>query len=108
MVYKGLLLWMGCSFLLCNLRNGKLSINHNQQLYMILFALGCMAVMGFRSDAVGYDTVTYEYYYSIVVSTPISNILSNFYFQSLEFGFVLLMKICSYISSDYFFFQFIV
>ena len=108
MVYKGLLLWMGCSFLLCNLRNGKLSINHNQQLYMILFALGCMAVMGFRSDAVGYDTVIYEYYYSIVVSTPISNILSNFYFQSLEFGFVLLMKICSYISSDYFFFQFIV
>lgn len=108
MAYIGLLVGMICSFLLCNLRDWKLCFNRNKKIYMILFSFCCILLMGLRSDAVGYDTATYKNYFTIVEYTPIKVILGNFYFQSMEIGFALLMKICSCISSSYFFFQFIV
>ncbi len=108
MAYLGLLVGMICSFLLCNLRDWKLCFNRNKKIYMILFSFCCILLMGFRNDTVGYDTATYKNYFTIVEYTPIKVILGDFYFQSMEIGFVLLMKICSYILSDYFFFQFIV
>lgn len=108
MAYVLMLFWDITSFFLCNIRNAKLSFHKNKLAYMILFTLGCSTLMGLRNYTVGSDTISYQEFYNLISVTPLQNLLGGFFFDSMEIGFVLLMKFCSFISSNYYFFQLVI
>lgn len=73
-------------------------------LFTSFFAAAC--VMGFRGMSVGMDTPTYAWYFQEISKTRLLSLLSTDSFNgTLETGFALLMKLCSYVVNDYFFFQ---
>lgn len=88
------------------LKNEKIE-NGDKKFIYIFFAI-CGLVMGLRNYTVGRDTVSYANIYYNVTNMDMSYILSDKYDSKMEFGYVFMMKLCSLIKYDYFFFQFVV
>lgn len=105
MAYAGLIIWMSISSFLCMIKGSVLDLNKNRKLYLGFFAFGCFCIMALRSVDVGVDTYHYSVIYEHIAQRSISSILSGFYFDSIEVGYALFMKICSYFSDSYYFFQ---
>lgn len=76
------------------------------QLSFLLFVLYFIA-MGFRGLNVGVDTYSYYNIYNHVIRYNIIEIISG-EADRMEVGYLLLMKICSWIVKSYFFFQIVV
>lgn len=64
-------------------------------------------VMAFRSISVGTDTATYQEKFNLISNLKIFDILSSRYVFAIESGFALIMKLCSLIVPNYYFFQII-
>lgn len=77
--------------------------------WVVSFSIfGVMAlIMGFRSIKVGIDTPNYADLFVEVSKDSWHNIISDFFYGSAEIGYVVFMKMISYISKDYYFFQFV-
>lgn len=103
MVYIGLIVWILLSSLLCF--GNHLDVRKNRKLFVLLSFLYMCAIMSFRSVDVGVDTKSYQHIFELMCSTRISDILAHFHTYSMEVGYALAMKLCSLISSNYYFFQ---
>lgn len=68
----------------------------------------CAVLMGFRGNQVGIDTVNYIDLYKEIKYYSIKLLLEDFFWGSIECGFVLLNKISSLIFDSYYFHQCIV
>lgn len=106
MVYIGLILWMIISSLICF---GKyFNINKNRKIFVILVFVVMCLIMAFRSVDVGVDTGNYKIIFDLMKNTSFIEITDNFYTDSMEIGYALLMKVCSLICEDYYFFQVVI
>ena len=89
------------------LQNRNRSYEKNRKSYMFLLSCVLAIIMGLRATTVGQDTLSYKNMFDTVSSIPI-DMLFNISSYSSKIGYVLLMKVCSYIVNDYFFFQIVV
>lgn len=62
-------------------------------------------VMAFRNISVGTDTASYEEKFNLISNLEFYDILSSRYVFAIESGFALIMKLCSLIVPNYYFFQ---
>lgn len=103
LVYIVLISWV----LLCNMYYAQ-SKNHQKEKFFFFLVMGaCTLLIGLHSTDVGVDTANYEYIYNQVSQTNWSILFCNMYFEGLEIGYVVLMKLCSCIFDNYYFFQFV-
>lgn len=76
-----------------------------RKIYVILVMITCAVLMGLRGNKVGIDTVNYVDLYHDVKGYSIRILTKEFYWGSIECGFVLLNKIFSLIYDNYNFYQ---
>lgn len=79
----------------------------DKNVFLFVTFSACALVMGLRADSVGADTGTYHKMFDYVAQTPVHLLVREFYFESMEVGYVLLMKLSSFVVNDYHFFQFV-
>lgn len=90
------------------LMNKKLSNTQNaKKMFLFIFFLVCSLIMGLRDQSVGVDTFQYVIHFNTYASKSWSEIFSSYSFEySMEFGYIVLMKLFSLICDNYYFFQF--
>lgn len=100
MIYVLQVVWLALSAMFCySIKQNKAA---KDKLFVFLAFTFCFVMMGFRNISVGVDTAKYALYYEGVANASWVNFSSQ---NSFEFGWNLFMKICSIISSNYYFFQ---
>lgn len=80
----------------------------DKEKHLLFFWLCCSFIMGFRSLYVGVDTLHYYNICLAVANTPWYDIMSNWFTQSMEMGYCVLIKFLYSIYGNYFFFQLVV
>lgn len=83
------------------------SIHKNESLFFAIVSISLTFVMGFRGLSVGKDTLHYSRIYEFIAQNKLSDIIQYASF-STYIGYVILMKACSVIGGNYYFFQIIV
>ena len=79
-----------------------------RDIFLIPTFFALFVVMGFRDVSVGVDTYNYSMIYRDISSKPFWFLLTDYYYESIEIGFVMLAKLSSFILDDYYFFQIVV
>lgn len=82
--------------------------NNHEKYYVCMVMVVCGFLMGARGSNVGLDTISYINLYNDVIRFPFDLLLKDFYWGSVECGYVLLNKLCSLIYDDYYFCQFVI
>lgn len=103
MIYYILLIWIYLIGILSFCSKGKLSFNKNKRLFINLVFILIIIILGFRNKSVGVDTEHYSIIFDQVSKVPFRELIKSYYFLSIEIGYVLLMKLTSYIGNYYFF-----
>lgn len=80
-------------------------MNANGRYYVAIVMVICGVLMGIRGNNVGLDTHNYINLYNDVKRFPMHVLLKDFYWGSVECGFVILNKLSSLIYNDYRFSQ---
>lgn len=108
MVYVTIVIWM----LVLGFLTHKSMFHFSDSVQKSVFTFGvlslCAVVMGLRNVTVGVDTSSYKEIFDLVSDTSTTKLLQGYYFQSIEIGYILLMKISSIWMDNYYFFQIIV
>ena len=82
--------------------------NSKRKNVFIFISFSLMAlIMGLRSVNVGVDTLTYYESFYLIAKTPWHVLLKSYYFEGLEIGYVILVKICTFFFNSYYSFQFV-
>lgn len=77
--------------------------------FLLLFFSACALISGLRDVSVGIDTVTYHRMYHIYSNMRLSEILRIYsYGVSFDIGYSILIKLCSFVYDDYYFFQLVI
>lgn len=107
-MYLVLVIWL----FLCGMNHyalrKKIYKNKNDIIFISSFFIVCLLIMGFRNFSVGVDTITYKIDFEYVTRISINDILAGNSGLDLEKGYLIFMKVISYISNNYYLFQFIV
>lgn len=103
MTYIALLLWVFLSGTFCFTTNWKINFKKNKNIFIWLSFTPIIFLMGLRDLSVGVDTLNYYYIYNEVSKASLIQLTNDFYYLDIELGYVILMKIISYIGNYYFF-----
>lgn len=86
----------------------KISVKKNQILFLFIVFSVFILIMGLRDVSVGVDTNTYSKHYSNILNSSWKDIfLGNVASNTMEIGWNVWMKLCTYVSPYYLFFQII-
>lgn len=108
MIYICLLCWILWMAFLCFCPRGVLYFNSNNKTpFLVASIIAATMVMGLRSVSVGQDTLHYSEIFQYVSHESTNNLFSSFYYQSIEIGYIALMKIVS-VFGGYYLFQMVV
>ncbi len=79
---------------------------YRRKVFVLFFFLLASLVMGFRDLTVGLDTNEYRNMWLYVTEQSYSTIFSKYgIFTGIELGYALLMKVCSVVFNNYYYFQ---
>ncbi len=87
------------------LTNIKASFNTKKTIFLTLSFLTLALIMGLRAVSVGIDTNAYKNKFDIISEKSFGDLFSGFYYEGIEIGYVLLMKLVSLIGGNYLMFQ---
>ena len=105
MIYFCLVIWLLIIGKICFPNYRKCYSKATRKSFIVLFFFACAILSGFRCLHVGVDTINYKHQFDLVAASSWSDIFSSFYFNSMEIGYVLFMKLCSTIFNNYIIFQ---
>ncbi len=106
LIIFNMLIWMfGCTY---SCYKEKINYVQCKNLFLFVNFLILTLCAGLRNISVGTDTHSYAKHYIAICHSSLKDILSSFKFQGMEIGYNLLCKLISYISPNYYFFQFVV
>ena len=78
------------------------------RLFLGIVIFSCALLMGVRGGEVGVDTNSYQEIFDNISKSGFWDIVANRDDSRMEIGYALLMKVCSCIINNYFFFQIVV
>ena len=88
---------------LCRIKKEKKVIYFYNSVFFFL-----AIIMGLRSESVGVDTKYYKLIFDQVANTSFFDLLHGYFYNSIEIGYVLLMKLLSCLINNYYFFQIVI
>lgn len=106
MVYIFLMIFLFLIYYISRKKEGDQA--QKNKFFLIAFFGACTLVMGFRNYTVGVDSYSYAVIYYNTAEKSLMDIILNSQSSRMETGYAVLMKLCSIIVEDYFFFQFVV
>ena len=107
MVYYILLIWIFEAMIFCFCTTGKICFRKNRNTFIVLSFIAIIYLLGMRDLNVGADTKSYCNMFDKVALTPFSEIIKHYYFSYMEVGYIVLMKVVSFLG-NYLLFQIII
>ena len=87
------------------LTNIKASFNTKKTVFLTLSFFTLAVIMGFRATSVGIDTLSYKNKFELIAEKSFGSLFESFYYEGIEIGYVLFMKMVSLLGGNYLMFQ---
>lgn len=109
MIYVFQCIWVYLAAIICfGKKFDKIQMKRRQEYFLLITFVVFALIMGMRDMTVGIDTKTYAQHYAELANANWKEVLSGNSFQStMEIGWNVLSKLCTYILPSYLFFQFV-
>lgn len=107
MAYYILLIWIFEAMAFCFCTTGKICFRKNRNTFIVLSFVAIIFLLGMRDLSVGADTKSYFNMFDKVALTPFSEIIKHYYYSYMEVGYIVLMKVVSFLG-NYLLFQIII